>query len=173
MFARSSTIVAQASMIDAGTAHVRDVVIPAMSHIDGFVGLSLIVDRITNRCIATSAWRSEQAMHESSERAGSIRDDAARAFGGSAQVDEWEVAAMHRAHHARSGTCMRATWTTIDPASVDRAVDSFKFETLAQIEDLPGFCSASLFVTTATHCTAAVSREPRCGRAPPARSGRL
>jgi heme-degrading monooxygenase HmoA len=150
MFARSSSIHAQTSMIDAGIAHVRDTVMPAMSHIDGFVGLSLMVDRESGRCIATSAWRTEDAMRTSAERVDAIRDDAAQAFGGSAEVEEWEVAVMHRAHHARTGTCMRATWTRTDPGQADTAIDMFKFETLARIEDLPGFCSASLLVDRST-----------------------
>jgi heme-degrading monooxygenase HmoA len=133
-------------MIDAGIAHVRDTVIPAMTHIDGFVGLSLMVDRETGRCIATSAWRTEQAMHASADRVGTIRDGAAAAFGGSAEVEELEVAVMHRAHHTRPGTFIRATWSRTDPAHINEAIDVFKFGTLAQIEDLPGFCSASLLV---------------------------
>jgi heme-degrading monooxygenase HmoA len=149
MFARSSTIHAQGAMIDAGIAHVRDTVIPAMTHIDGFVGLSLMVDREAERCIATSAWRTEQAMRASAERASTIRDGAAEAFGGAAAVEEWEVAVMHRAHHARAGTCMRATWSRTAPAQIDSAMDVFKFKTLSRIEDLPGFCSASLFVNRA------------------------
>jgi len=128
-------------MIDAGIAHVRDTVIPAMTHIDGFVGLSLMVDRETGRCIATSAWRTEPAMHASADRVGTIRDGAAAAFGGSAEVEELEVAVMHRAHHTRPGTCMRATWSRTDPAHINEAIDVFKFGTLPQIEDLPGFCS--------------------------------
>jgi heme-degrading monooxygenase HmoA len=146
VFARSSTIHAQAAMIDAGIAHVRDTVIPAMTHIDGFVGLSLMVDRETGRCIATSAWRTEQAMHASADRVGTIRDGAAAAFGGSAEVEELEVAVMHRAHHTRPGTFIRATWSRTDPAHINEAIDVFKFGTLAQIEDLPGFRSASLLV---------------------------
>jgi heme-degrading monooxygenase HmoA len=146
VFARSSTIQAQATQIDAGIAYVRDTVMPAMSHLDGFVGLSLMVDRASGRCIATSAWRSEQDMHASAERASAIRDGAAGAFGGMATVEQWEVAVMHRAHHARPGTCMRATWSRTDPTHADEAVDLFKFGTLAKIEDLPGFCSASLLV---------------------------
>jgi len=136
-------------MIDAGIAHIRETVIPALTHIDGFVGLSLMVDRGTGRCVATSAWRTEQAMHASADRVGTIRDDAAEAFGGTAEVEELEVAVMHRAHHTRPGTCMRATWSRADPAHIDEAIDVFKFGTLPQIEDLPGFCSASLLVNRA------------------------
>jgi hypothetical protein len=149
VFVRSSTIHADASMIDAGIAHVRDTVMPAMSHIDGFVGLSLMVDRETGRCIASSAWRAEQAMRASADRADTIRGSAAQAFGGSAEVEEWEVAVLHRAHHARPGTCMRVTWSRTDPAHLAEAMDVFKFGTLSQIEDLPGFCSASLLVNRA------------------------
>jgi len=133
-------------MIDAGIAHIRETVIPALTHIDGFVGLSLMVDRGTGRCIATSAWRTEQAMHASADRVGTIRDDAAEAFGGTAEVEELEVAVMHRAHHTRPGTCMRAMWSRTDPAHINEAIDVFKFGTLPQIEDLPGFCSTSLLV---------------------------
>jgi hypothetical protein len=146
VFARSSTIHAEPSKIDAGIAHVRDTVMPAMTHIDGFVGLSLMVDRETGKCIATSGWRTEPAMQASTAPARSIRDDAAAAFGGTADVEEWEVVVLHRAHHARPGTCMRATWSTTEPARINEAMDVFKFGTLAQIEDLPGFCSASLLV---------------------------
>ncbi len=56
---------------------------------------------------------------------------------------------MHRAHHARPGTCMRAVWSRTDPAHADEAMDVFKFGTLSQIEDLPGFCSASLLINRA------------------------
>ena len=146
MFARSSTIKADRAKIDAGIAYVRDTVMPAMSHLDGFVGLSLMVDRGSGRCIATSAWRSEQDMRASAERVAAIRDGAADAFGGAAQVEQWEVAVMHRAHHSRPGTCMRATWSKADPARADAAIEMFKFGTVAKIEDLPGFCSASLLV---------------------------
>jgi heme-degrading monooxygenase HmoA len=149
MFARSSTIHAQDAMIDAGIAHIRDTVVPAMTHIDGFVGLSLMVDRAAGRCLATSAWRTEQAMRASAERADTIREGAAEAFGGDASVEEWEVAVMHRAHHARAGTCMRATWSKTAATEIDSAMDIFKFKTLSRIEDLPGFCSASLFVNRA------------------------
>ena len=150
MFARSSTIGAQAAMIDAGIGHVRDTVMPAMSHLDGFVGLSLLIERRSGRCIATSAWRTEQNMRASAERVGPIRAAAAQAFGGSAEVEEWEVPILHRAHHARAGSCLRATWGRTDPARLDAVVDTFKLGILPQIEELPGFCSTSLMINRAT-----------------------
>jgi heme-degrading monooxygenase HmoA len=149
MFARSSKIHADSSMLDAGIGYVRHTVMPAMTHIDGFVGLSLMVDRENAQCIATSAWRTEQAMRASAERAGAIRDGAATAFGGTAEAEDWEVAVMHRAHHAQPGVSMRSIWSKTDPDGIDAATDLFKFTTLARIEDLPGFRSASLLVNRA------------------------
>lgn len=146
MFARSSTIQAQASMIDAGIDHVRDVVMPALSHVDGFVGLSLMIDRDSCRCVATSAWRTEEAMRASASTADRIRTQAADIFGGSVQVDEWEAAVMHRTHHTSGASCMRATWVRTDAALLEESIDVFRFGALPKVEDLDGFCSASMMV---------------------------
>ena len=62
MYARSTTIQAQPLSVDIGIAHVRDVVMPALKEIDGFVGLSLLVDRQSGTCIATSSWDTIEAM---------------------------------------------------------------------------------------------------------------
>ena len=65
MYARSTAIQAQPSSIDAGIAHVRDTVLPSLEGTDGCVGLSLLVDRKSGRCIATSSWESDEAMRAS------------------------------------------------------------------------------------------------------------
>jgi hypothetical protein len=78
-------------MLEPGIAHVRDTVMPAMTHIAGFVGLSLMVDRASGRCIATSAWSTERDLRDSAQRAATIRQSAAGAFGGPTAADEWEV----------------------------------------------------------------------------------
>jgi heme-degrading monooxygenase HmoA len=150
VYARSTTIQAHPLSIDAGIAHVRDEVMPALQAIDGCIGLSLLVDRRSGRCIATSAWQSEEAMRASGDRARPIRDRAAQIFGGNPQIDEWEIAVLHRAHHATLGACVRAVWTQGDPAALDRAIDVFKMAALPAIEQLDGFCSVSMMVDRAT-----------------------
>ncbi len=150
MFARSTSMTAQLSMLDAGIAHVRDTVMPALSHLEGYLGVSLMIDRGSGRGIVTSAWRSEDAMRHSVDRVKAIRDDAVRTFGApGAEVEEWDVAVLHRAHHAREETWLRATWLGLDNAAIAEAIETFKSGTLARIEDLPGFCSASLMVNRA------------------------
>ena len=150
MYARSTTIQAQSSSIDAGITHVRDSVMPAVSGVDGCVGLSLLVDRKSGRCIATSSWESEEAMRASEESIQPIRDQAAELFGGSTEVEEWEIAAMHREHRAGEGACVRATWVKVDPDQLDAGIDFFKTTLLPALEELEGFCSASLLVDRAS-----------------------
>ena len=150
MYARSTTIQAQPSSIDAGIAHVRDTVMPALEGIDGCVGMSLLVDRTSGRCIATSSWESDEAMRASEESIRPMRDQAAELFGGSAQVEEWEIAAMHREHRSSEGACVRATWVNVDPDQLDGGIDFYKTTILPALEELEGFCSASLLVDRAS-----------------------
>ncbi len=146
VYARSTTIQAQPSSIDAGIAHIRDEVMPDLQAIDGCVGVSLLVDRQSGRCIATSAWETDEAMHASAERVQPIRDRAAEMFGGSATVEEWEIAVLHRDHRSGEGACARVTWVQGDPARTDQNVEYYKTSVLPDIENLEGFCSASLLI---------------------------
>ena len=150
MYARSTTIQAQPSSIDAGIAHMRDTVMPALEGIPGCLGLSLLVDRTSGRCIATSSWDSEEAMRASEETMRPIRDQAAELFGGSTQIEEWEIAAMHREHRSSEGACVRATWVKVVPDQMDQGIDFYKMTILPALEELEGFCSASLLVDRAS-----------------------
>jgi heme-degrading monooxygenase HmoA len=149
VYARSTTIRAQTSNIDAGIAHIRDEVMPVLSDIDGFVGMSLLVDRESGRCIATSAWQSEEAMRASAAQVTSVRNRAAEIFGGGTEMSEWEIAVLHRARAAPEGACTRVTWTDLQGADPDRAIDTFKMSGLPRMVELTGFCSASLLVDRA------------------------
>jgi heme-degrading monooxygenase HmoA len=150
VYARSTTIQAQPSSIDDGIAYLRDEVMPALQEIDGCVGVSLLVDRESGRCIATSAWETDEAMHASAERVQPIRDQAAEKFGGSANVEEWEIAALHRDHRSGAGACARVTWVSGDADRMDQNVEYYKTAVLPDLENLEGFCSASLLINRAS-----------------------
>ena len=150
MYARSTTIAARPSSIDDGIAYVRDEVMPALKAMDGYVGLSLLVDRETGQCIATSAWETEEAVRTSTERAAPLRDRAGEIFGGDASVDQWEIGSMHRDHHSVAGACVRATWLKMPRDQSGRAIDFYRTSVLPSLEELEGFCSASFLVNRST-----------------------
>ena len=146
MHARSTTVRAHPESIDAGIAHVRDEVMPMVLGMDGCTGMSMLVDRTSGRCIVTTAWRSEEAMAASADAVRETRERAAEIMGGRPQVDEWEIAVLHRDHTSSPGACVRATWVRMTPEQTDRAIDFYKMGLLPEVETLEGFCSASLLV---------------------------
>jgi hypothetical protein len=81
VYARSTTVLAHLESIDAGVAHIRDEVMPMLLAMDGCVGLSMLADRNSGRCIATSAWRTREAMLASERRLRRVRDHAAEILG--------------------------------------------------------------------------------------------
>ena len=100
MYARSSHIHARSSAIDAGIAYIHDTVWPALTGLDGYVGLSLLVDRLSGRCIVTTAWQSEEAMIASRREADAMRD------------------------RPGAGPAARSGWASIGPRSPPRPVRS-------------------------------------------------
>jgi heme-degrading monooxygenase HmoA len=144
MHARSTSITAEPSTIDRGIRYVQDELMPELLTIDGCVGLSLLIDHSTGRCIATSAWETREAMLASAAEVQPLRDHLVVTFGSSsADVDEWEVAIMHRDHQSTPGARARTSWFQIDPMAVGTSIEAFR-AVLPTLEDLPGFCSASL-----------------------------
>jgi heme-degrading monooxygenase HmoA len=146
VYARSTTIQANPSSIDTGIGHVRDVVLPGLMQMEGFIGLSMMVDRMSGRCIATSAWQTEDAMRASEAGVEPLRAGAAAALGGTSEVEEWEIAVMHRDHPTHDGACVRSAWLQADPERMDDAIDVFRMFALPKLESLPGFCSASFMI---------------------------
>jgi quinol monooxygenase YgiN len=150
VYARSTTIQAQPSSIDAGIAHVRDEVMPELQGMAGCVGISLLVNRQSGRCIVTTAWETEEAMRASMERVTPIRDRVAEMLGGTASVDQWEIAVLHRVRRSPEGAGVRVTWARVPQGGMDQGIEYYKSSVLSQLEDLDGFCSASLLVDRAS-----------------------
>lgn len=147
MYVRTTVIQADPAKIDEGIAVVRQEVFPAVSDIDGNVGMSMFVSRESGRCIACTAWESEEAIRESADNVIALRDRATQTLGASSSdVMQWEVAVVHRDHSAPEGACARITWLSGEPGTADRAVDVYKMAVLPRLQEFEGFCSASLFV---------------------------
>ncbi|MGY1643534.1 antibiotic biosynthesis monooxygenase [Geodermatophilus sp. SYSU D00703] len=146
MYARTTTIRGNPGAIDEGIAYLRDEVMPAVQQMDGFVGLSLLADRDTGRCIVATAWQTEEAMRATMDRVGPLRDRAAQILGGQPEVRGWEIAVLHRVREAPAGARVRVTWPRIEPARFDRLLDTFRMGVLPRLEEMEGFCSASLLV---------------------------
>lgn len=144
MYARSTTISGDPHAIDAGISFVKDEVMPMIMAVDGCIGLSLVADRESGRIIATSSWESQDKMDASRDQLAAMRARGGEVLGGSPEIEEWEIAVMHRDHPAGDGACCRITWAR--PDDLDSAVGMWRSTLLPRIEALDGFSSASLMV---------------------------
>ena len=84
-----------------------------------------------------------------------MRDRAAQVFGGRPEVQEWEIAVLHRTRPAPDTACARVTWTRVDPDDQEHALEEFRTNVLPKIEQMAGFCSASLMIDRSTGAAAA------------------
>jgi hypothetical protein len=147
MFARTTTLTARQPGIDRGVRYVRDEALPALQAIDGFVGLSTLVDHATGRCVITTSWHSPQAARAAEPKARPVLDRCVMAFDGEdSAVDGWEVALMHRAHTSETAAHAQVTWLEGDPDTMSDSIDAFRAAVPEMEQLLPGFASASLFV---------------------------
>jgi quinol monooxygenase YgiN len=162
MYARSTTIHGDPRSVDAATAYVADEVMPAIRGMEGCVGLSMLADRDSGHCIVTTSWRDEAAMRSSREGVRSAAERTAEILGSRPEVQEWQIAAMHRVREAQQGSRSRVTWLRTAPDAVDRAVDAVRLSLMPKLDDLPGFCSVSVMVRRGDGRTvAAVSYDGR------------
>ncbi|WP_448616147.1 hypothetical protein [Modestobacter sp. URMC 112] len=151
MYARTTTVRGAPHAVDDGIARVRDDVWPALRDARGCIGLSMLADRDTGRCIVTTAWTGEEAGHRADDDGVSaLPDRVAEVLGGSPDVSCWEIARVHRTRPTGDGACARVTWGLTSPEHLDRDLDVFTYSMVPELEDVPGFCSVSQLVDRAT-----------------------
>jgi heme-degrading monooxygenase HmoA len=162
MYARSTTMRVRPEVLEDLVGYIRDDVMPMVTELEGCVGLSLLTDRDTGRSITTSAWQTEGAMRDSAEQLRASRERAAQRFGTAPEIQEWEIAVLHREHQAGDGACARVTWTRTDPANLDQVISAYRDSLMPWWEETPGFCSNSLMVDRGEgRCASAVVFESR------------
>jgi quinol monooxygenase YgiN len=146
MYARTTTLRGNPQAVDDLIATVRDEVLPGLMQLEGCVGLSLLVDRDEGRAIATSSWVTEEAMRASADQVRPLRDRAASSFGGTPEIQEWEIAVLHRAHRIADGACARVVWTRVEPGNLDAVIAAYRDSLMPWWEQSEGFCSNSFLV---------------------------
>ena len=144
MFARSTTVQVRPRSLDAAVARVRDDVMPAVPETEGCLGVSMLVNPTSGRCIVTSAWLTEGAM-TADQRLQPLVD---RATTGSAipEVEDWEIGVVHRDHTSGPGAWVRVSWVHVEPEQVDRLAELYRMVLLPTMVGFGGFCSASLLL---------------------------
>ncbi len=150
MYARSTIVRGNPQRMDDEIAYVRDEVMPALQGMSGCVGVSMLCDRDAGRCIITSAWADETAMHATEQSVVDYRRRCAEIMDGEYETEPWEIAVMHRLHEAPEGACTRVIWGRRSPEQMDSNLEDFRMSMLPRMEELPGFCSVSLMVNRAS-----------------------
>jgi hypothetical protein len=147
MYARSTTVLGDPKAIDDGVAFLRDNVMPALDRTEGCLGLSMLADRESGRCIASTAWTSEAAMHATAQLLLPTRGRFALALGGEhPDVHEWEIACVCREHPAGDGAAAQVTWARIQPNHLKDLLDAYRVNLMPRLCELPGFCSLGMMV---------------------------
>jgi hypothetical protein len=158
VYTRSTTIDARPDAVEAGVDHVREQLMPTALDVDGCVGLSLLVEPFGACCVVTTAWRTAQAMQAGGRRLRPAYDRLGALLHGRPDDEEWEIAVVHRDHPAPPGACVRAVRVQVDLERMDHGVDLYRMVLLPQIEEFPGFASASLWVDRASgHAVSSVT----------------
>ncbi len=163
MYVRSITMQGDPGAMDGVIGYIRDEGMPAAQGLDGFVGASMLCDRDSGRCVVTTSWENEEALHASADRMGPARARAAELLGASLPtVEEWEVVAMHRMRETPEGGCARLIWARGEQGQLDRIVEAWRTTIPPQLEQVPGFCAVSALANRDTlRAVAAVSYESR------------
>jgi len=147
MYSRTTTVRGNPRSVDDAVAYVRDEWLPMAAGLDGCTGLSMLVGRRTGRCIVTSGWVDEQAMLASAASMRGSRARLGRILSAVPVVAQWEIAVLHRVQPTGPDAVCRLVWSSRPEINLlDDDVDTFRLGLLPRIEELTGFCSASLLV---------------------------
>src|SRR4051794_41959937 len=104
MYARSTTVQADPGAIDEGITYLREKVLPTLAGTAGCIGLSMLTDRESGRCIAATSWETEEAMRATTEQVRSVRNQlVVRLGGGGAHVRRGGGGGRHRGPPAPGG----------------------------------------------------------------------
>ena len=92
MYGRVTRLEGSPDQIEQGNEFMEQTILPAARQLEGFRGVLSLTDRANGRGLTVTLWETEEAMQASEEAANRLRDEAARAFGGTiVGVERYEV----------------------------------------------------------------------------------
>lgn len=144
MYARSTSFHGDPHRIDDAVHYMRDKAMPALMGMDGYVGISMLADRESGRCIITSSFEDLAALRRSASEMRGIRARAADILQSPQTLEEWQIALVHRERGAPESARTRVTWAATDPARLDVTLEAYAEIIVPRLADLPGFCSISV-----------------------------
>src|SRR3712207_8522188 len=136
MYARTTTVRGDPRAVDDGIAFIRSSDLPMVQRMDGCIGMSMLADREAGRCIVTSAWASEDAMRTSADKVQESRRQAAAVLRADAvDIDQWEIAVLHRTRPAGDAACVRCVRLHVPAGHVAAVVDTFPTGLFSRVPD--------------------------------------
>ena len=158
MYARSTSIRSNPAKLDDGVTYVTKEMLPTIGQSDGCLCLSMLTNRDDGRCIVTTSWRDEKSMRATAEDARTLRHHLQHTLGGEhSDVQEWEIAILHRDRPAGDGAGAQVTWARIPPNHLDDLLAAYRENLMPKLRELPGFCSLSMMVDRRTGQTVSVT----------------
>jgi hypothetical protein len=147
VFARTAVHQGRPDRVDACIAYLRDTAVPTILGMPTCVGMSVLASRGSGLAIISTAWETKADMHASVVKIRPIREKTAESIGGgTAELEEWEIAAMHRRHHAGHAVCARVIWLRVESRAIESLVAEFHSATIPALDATRGICSTSLMV---------------------------
>ena len=146
MHVRSTVLDTEPGRLDRGIALVREQLLPRVDALDGSLGATMLVNRITGRSITSTMWGTQAAMDASAGQLGALRSEAAALLGGVPLVEEWELAELYRACRPAEGFATRSTRLDYDPGDAEQLVDVFRTTAVPALALIDGFASAALLI---------------------------
>ncbi len=147
VFARTAVHQGRPDRVDACIAYLRDTAVPTILGMPTCVGMSVLASRQSGLAIISTAWETKADMHASVVKIRPIREKTAESIGGgTAELEEWEIAAMHRRHHAGHAVCARVIWLRVESRAIENLVSEFHSATIPALDATRGICSTSLMV---------------------------
>lgn len=144
MYARSTSFHGDPHRIDDAIHYVRDKAMPALMGMDGYIGISMLADRDSGRCIITSSFEDLAALQRSATEMRGIRARIADILQSPQALEEWQIALLHRLRSAPEGARTRVTWCRTDPERLDPVLEAYAESIVPRLSDQTGFCSVSV-----------------------------